>query len=227
MCATFPYISAKGCFQDLNPWPHGHATLSVVVVRHGYRRGTLLEIRRGDVSHLWSGVWSGGEWEVLRWTQTHKDLEWFGPPERNTLRPIFLYCSRESLSTKLEKACVCCPRRACKLELVKLEKACWRWDWMSSLCDALLGGWPCPFIQLRERFTMHGSRVAHTVDWEEAYIARLKSGLHCKAWMLVEAWRRAYLTLTVVLVSVGNGVPQWHCQKSRLRRRIESRLWRC
>jgi hypothetical protein len=24
MYATFPCISTRGCFQDLNPWPHGH-----------------------------------------------------------------------------------------------------------------------------------------------------------------------------------------------------------
>jgi hypothetical protein len=24
MYAAFPWISARGCFQDLNPWPHGH-----------------------------------------------------------------------------------------------------------------------------------------------------------------------------------------------------------
>jgi hypothetical protein len=31
---------------------------------------------------------------LMRWktTKTHKDLEWFGPPERNTLLHYGLYC---------------------------------------------------------------------------------------------------------------------------------------
>jgi hypothetical protein len=37
----------------------------------------------------------------------HTDLEWFELSERNTLHPLFLYCSRESLCTKLEYAYVC------------------------------------------------------------------------------------------------------------------------
>jgi hypothetical protein len=31
-------------------------------------------------------------------TKAHKGLEWFGPPERNTLLHCVLYCSRESKS---------------------------------------------------------------------------------------------------------------------------------
>jgi hypothetical protein len=27
-------------------------------------------------------------------TRTHKDLEWFGPPERNTLLHCVMYCLR-------------------------------------------------------------------------------------------------------------------------------------
>jgi hypothetical protein len=36
----------------------------VVGIRHRYHRGTLLEIRRGDVSSFWYGEWSEGELEV-------------------------------------------------------------------------------------------------------------------------------------------------------------------
>jgi hypothetical protein len=30
-------------------------------------------------------------------TRTHQDLEWLGPPECNTLRPLFLYYSSKIL----------------------------------------------------------------------------------------------------------------------------------
>jgi hypothetical protein len=33
------------------------------------------------------------------------DLKWFGPPEHNTLCPLFLYCSSKSLN-KLVSVCV-------------------------------------------------------------------------------------------------------------------------
>jgi hypothetical protein len=36
----------------------------------------------------------------------------------------------------------------------------------------------------------------------KAYIARLMVNLHCKSWMLVEAWRCTYFALTIVLVFV-------------------------
>jgi hypothetical protein len=32
------------------------------------------------------------------------------------------------------------------------------------------------------------------------YVVRLMSGIHCKAWMLVEVWRCLYPTLTIVPV---------------------------
>jgi hypothetical protein len=105
--------------------------------------------------------------EVLSWTRTHKNLEWFRLPEHSTLRPVFMYCSSEGGVQSLRKfMSVCCLRRASKLELVKLEKACLRWN-------ALLGRCSCPFIEQRTWFTMYGSRVAYTV--------RLRSGLHRKS----------------------------------------------
>jgi hypothetical protein len=47
-----------------------------------------------------------GRWSVdgvREHTETHKNLEWFEPPERNTLHPLFLYCS----SNILDEASVC------------------------------------------------------------------------------------------------------------------------
>jgi hypothetical protein len=43
---------------------------------------------------------------VSEHTRTPRDLEWFGPPERNTLCPLFMYCSSKILSTELEEASV-------------------------------------------------------------------------------------------------------------------------
>jgi hypothetical protein len=39
MYTAFPYISARGCFQDLNPWPHGH-------------KATALTLRQGSPVHV-------------------------------------------------------------------------------------------------------------------------------------------------------------------------------
>jgi hypothetical protein len=36
--------------------------------------------------------------------RTRKDLEWFGPPERNALRPLFCITTIRAWSTKLEEA---------------------------------------------------------------------------------------------------------------------------
>jgi hypothetical protein len=55
------------------------------------------------------------------YTRTPKDLEWFRPPERNTLRPLFLYCSSKILDVqsfrKLEDVCIAsacgCARKPC------------------------------------------------------------------------------------------------------------------
>jgi hypothetical protein len=33
-------------------------------------------------------------WKLSGNTRTHKDLEWFGPPERNTLLHCVMYCLR-------------------------------------------------------------------------------------------------------------------------------------
>jgi hypothetical protein len=38
----------------------------VIGTRHRYRRGTLLEIQRGDVSVFWYGGWSAREAEESR-----------------------------------------------------------------------------------------------------------------------------------------------------------------
>jgi hypothetical protein len=44
------------------------------------------------------------------YTRTPKDLEWFRTSERNTLRPLFLYCSSKILDVqsfrKLEDVCI-------------------------------------------------------------------------------------------------------------------------
>jgi hypothetical protein len=116
--------------------------------------GTLLEIRRRDVSSSWHREW---EWRA----QAHKDLEWFRPPERNTIRPLFLYCSRKSLKYRVWESLtvwVCCLRRAWGLELEKLEEACLskRLDLESSQVlgslylngNALLGRWSCPWLKV-------------------------------------------------------------------------------
>jgi hypothetical protein len=34
MYAAFPCISVRGCFHDLNPWPHGHKA-TVLLLRQG------------------------------------------------------------------------------------------------------------------------------------------------------------------------------------------------
>jgi hypothetical protein len=46
--------------------------------------------------------------------RTRKDLEWFRPPNRNNLRPLFCIARASSWSTELEEArvCECCLRRA-------------------------------------------------------------------------------------------------------------------
>jgi hypothetical protein len=37
-----------------------------------------------------------GNWEEN--VRTHKDLEWFGPPERNTLLHCVMYCLRACMN---------------------------------------------------------------------------------------------------------------------------------
>jgi hypothetical protein len=44
---------------------------------------------------------------VREHTKTHKDLEWFGSLEHNTLRSFFCIAPARSWSTELEKASVC------------------------------------------------------------------------------------------------------------------------
>ena len=39
--AAFPYISVRGCFQDLNPWPHGHKA-AALPLRQGSPSGYTL-----------------------------------------------------------------------------------------------------------------------------------------------------------------------------------------
>jgi hypothetical protein len=47
-------------------------------------------------------------------------LEWFRPPKRNTLYPLFLYRTRRAWNTKLEKACACVLSKKGLSHLVKL-----------------------------------------------------------------------------------------------------------
>jgi hypothetical protein len=37
-------------------------------------------------------------WKSGKNTRTHKDLEWFGPPERNTLLHCVIYCLRACMN---------------------------------------------------------------------------------------------------------------------------------
>jgi hypothetical protein len=37
-------------------------------------------------------------WKMGRNTRTHKDLEWFRPPERNTLLHCVMYCLRACMN---------------------------------------------------------------------------------------------------------------------------------
>jgi hypothetical protein len=37
-------------------------------------------------------------WKSGKNTRTHKDLEWFGPPERNTLLHCVMYCLRACIN---------------------------------------------------------------------------------------------------------------------------------
>jgi hypothetical protein len=42
-----------------------------------------------------------GKCGIEKHTRTHQDLEWFGTPERNTLRSLFYYCFSKILEYKV------------------------------------------------------------------------------------------------------------------------------
>jgi hypothetical protein len=54
MCAVFPCISARGCFQDLNPWPLGHKATTLLLCQGSPSKGSPV--------HLAPACARSGEW---------------------------------------------------------------------------------------------------------------------------------------------------------------------
>jgi hypothetical protein len=59
MCAQLKVLNFETPRHKVVTWTRRVG--SIVEIRHGYSRGTLLEIQRVDVSSFWYGVWSAEE----------------------------------------------------------------------------------------------------------------------------------------------------------------------
>jgi hypothetical protein len=77
----------QGNNKNLMPSPYLARQMSESKSPAGWRSGPALnpKMRRGLCVLLVS-------WENRKNTRTHKYLEWFGPPERNTLLHYVMYC---------------------------------------------------------------------------------------------------------------------------------------
>jgi hypothetical protein len=91
--AIWAIVSNKKTSKNLMPSPYLARQMSERKSPAGWRSAPALnpKMRRGLSVLLVS-------WKMGRSTRTHKDLEWFGPLERNTLLHCVMYCLRACMN---------------------------------------------------------------------------------------------------------------------------------